>query len=285
MAVIEEPTETTSHGFLTLVEAAKLLGLQPITLRKQVVAGKLRTERIGRMHVTTHAWVEEYRATHYRQQGRSSEVTAASRYLQQFKSLYSLGRHRTLENYERISVQAGVATIYFHPTITNADMIKVVSEHRRSILQDENEEDRQRSVAAIVSAIFSHPSVDLAQFEAQRQEARTHPSVMGTRWEELFGTYLGETAEDVSPENIGVIARIDQRVADTLATEVLTQLPDKPLQDVRAELMQAMLEGSMNLPRGARECREVLGLTATRAIRHAIEARRQPRRRAGGAAG
>lgn len=50
-------------GYLTLRQATEELGLKdPSGLRHAVRRGQLRTERVGHLHVTTHAWLEAYAA-------------------------------------------------------------------------------------------------------------------------------------------------------------------------------------------------------------------------------
>jgi excisionase family DNA binding protein len=51
---------------VTLLEAARLLGVTPATLRQQIAAGKLRATKRGRDHWVTPKEVERYRSEHQR---------------------------------------------------------------------------------------------------------------------------------------------------------------------------------------------------------------------------
>ena len=118
---------------------------------------------------------------------------------------------------------------------------------------------------------------------AERAAARRAPAALGRRWLELFHAALASADEDVTPRNLGVIARLDQRVAQALAEELLGTEPPAPALDCRAQLMRAMLEGSMNLPPESAACREMIEHTVERGMRLATAALRH--RRATGDAG
>jgi excisionase family DNA binding protein len=51
---------------MTLIEAARLLGVTPATLRQQIAAGKLRAVKRGRDWHVTPKEVERYRKEHQR---------------------------------------------------------------------------------------------------------------------------------------------------------------------------------------------------------------------------
>ena len=72
-------------------------------------------------------------------------------------------------------------------------------------------------------------------------------------------------------------------MAQDLAEELLGTEPPTPALDCRAQLMRAMLEGSMNLPAESAACREMIEHTVERGMRLATAALRH--RRATGDAG
>jgi excisionase family DNA binding protein len=49
---------------MTLIEAAAILGLKPVTLRLQIANGKLRAEKIGRDWHVSAKEIERYRKDH-----------------------------------------------------------------------------------------------------------------------------------------------------------------------------------------------------------------------------
>jgi hypothetical protein len=67
--------------FLTLVQAAELLGLRPVTVREQALEGKLRTVRFGKMYMTTRAWVADYQISFRGHPGRPVELPLDERYV------------------------------------------------------------------------------------------------------------------------------------------------------------------------------------------------------------
>ncbi len=58
---------------LTIVEAARRLGLSPATLRQQIKNGALRAEKHGRDWSITPGEVERYRAEHLRQRATDED--------------------------------------------------------------------------------------------------------------------------------------------------------------------------------------------------------------------
>jgi hypothetical protein len=265
-----EPDAAPLSAYLTIAQAAALLGVQPATLSQQALAGKLQTARLGRMYVTTRAWLDAYRARYFRQRGRADEVDAQDRYNRRFTTVLGLGRKRTPEAILRASVDAGVDTVFKYPDITPAQLREIVAIHRKSVLRRETEAERAAAVTAIVDAVFASPGVDAIHYAMQREAARRSPSALGMRWRELFYAAIAQTEEEVTPQNLGVIARLDQQVAQTLAEELLGRTPPLPAHECRMQLMQAMLEGSMNLPRESADCRELIEHTVERGIRQAI---------------
>jgi hypothetical protein len=259
-------------AYLTIAQAAALLGVQPATLSQQALAGKLQTVRLGRMYVTTRGWLDAYRARYFRQRGRADEIDAQDRYNRRYTTVLGLIRKRTPEAILRASIDAGVDTVFKYPEITPAQLREIVAVHRKAVLRRETDAERAAAATAIVDAVFAAPGVDATNYVAQREAARRSPSALGRRWLELFYAVIGETEEDVTPQNLGVIARLDQQVAQLLAEELLGGDPPMPVHECRAQLMQAMLEGSMNLPRESGACREMIEHTVERGIRQAIRA-------------
>lgn len=61
---------------MTLVEAARQLGLSPSTLRAQVRNGRLRARRVGRDYHVTPREVARYRDASLGRPGRPTKVTS-----------------------------------------------------------------------------------------------------------------------------------------------------------------------------------------------------------------
>jgi hypothetical protein len=272
---------TQLRAYLTMAQAAALLGVHPATLSQQALAGKLQTARLGRMYVTTRGWLDAYRARHAGQPGRSPEVTAQDRYNRRFTTVLALDRRRTPEALRRASVDAGVDTMWEYPDTTPAQLREIVAAHRRTVLPREAEADRAEAAAAIAGAVFASPGIDAEHYAAQREAARESPSALGRRWRELFYTLIASADEEVTPQNLGVIARLDQKVVQALAEELLHGASPLPVHECRAHLIQAMLEGSLNLPEDSGACREMIENTVERGMRAAIRALRQHRAAAG----
>jgi hypothetical protein len=266
------PDAAPLSAYLTIAQAAALLGVQPATLSQQALAGKLQTVRLGRMYVTTRAWLDAYRARYFRQRGRAEEIDAQDRYNRRYTAVLGLARKRTPEAILRASIDAGVDTIFKYPEITPAQLREIVAVHRKAVLRRETDAERAAAAAAIVDDVFAAPGVDATHYKAQREAARRAPSALGRRWLDMFYTVIGETEEEVTPRNLGVIARLDQQVAQLLAEELLGGDPPMSVYECRAQLMQAMLEGSMNLPRESSDCREMIERTVERGMRQAIRA-------------
>jgi hypothetical protein len=267
-----EPDAAPLRAYLTLAQAAALLGVQPATLSQQALAGKLQTARLGRMYVTTHAWLDAYRARYLGQRGSAEEVDAQDRYNRRFTTLLGLDRKRTQEAITRASVEAGVDTLFRYPDITPARLREIVALQRKTVLRRETDAARMAAATAIVDAVFASPGVDAAQYAAQREAAQRSPSALGIRWRAVFFDAIATTEEDVTPQNLGVIARLDQQVAETLAQQLLGRDPPMSVHECRAHLMQAMLEGSLNLPEDSRDCRDMIEHTVERGMRQAIRA-------------
>jgi hypothetical protein len=204
-------------------------------------------------------------------------VTPQDRYNRRFTAVLALGRKRAPEAIRRASVDAGVDTMWKYPSITPAQLREIVDAHRKAVLRRETDADRIEATAAIVEAVFASPGIDATHYKAEREAARRSPSALGRRWRELFYTFIASADEEVTPQNLGVLARLDQKVAQALAEEILGGEPPISVPECRAHLMQAMLEGSLNLPRDSCDCREMIENTVERGMRLAIRARRERR--------
>ena len=280
---VSAATAAPLSDYLTLAEAASLLGMHPATLGQQARAGKLRTARLGRLYVTTAAWLDAYRARYAGQRGRPDEADARALYTRRATALLALDRRRKPESIARASVAACVDTLWKYPDTDPARLREIVAAHRETLLRREAAAARAMASSSIVEAALASPGIDGARYAAERAFARRAPSALGRRWLELFHAALASADEDVTPRNLGVIARLDQRVAQALAEELLGTEPPAPALDCRAQLMRAMLEGSMNLPPESAACREMIEHTVERGMRLATAALRH--RRATGDAG
>lgn len=58
---------------LTLADAAKLLGIAPVTLRHQAATGRLRARLVGKTWITTTEEVERYRRDNLGNVGRPAK--------------------------------------------------------------------------------------------------------------------------------------------------------------------------------------------------------------------
>jgi len=259
--------------YLTLAQAAGMLGVRPDTLRQQALAGKLRTAKLGRMHVTTRSWLDEYRAQHYMQQGRPAETTPEERYAQRYKALREWERSRRPEVATRLAIEAGVYTVLRHPGVLPATLAAIVARHRGAALRRESDAARAQAVSTIVASVYEDALIRDEQYRAQRKLARANRSPLGAQWEKEFWERVA-AERSLTAEQQGAIARLDLAVAEALAGRLLANDPAMSPQACRGQLMRAMLEGSANLPEGALACQEVIEATVDKALRQLAHASR-----------
>jgi len=271
------PDSASCIPSLDLSTAAALLGIRSDTLRQQALAGKLRTERVGRKHFTAPAWLAEYRANHFMQQGRPTELTLRDRYIHRFKALQTWDKSRKPDVVTRLAIEAGVYAVLRHPMAEPDELKVILKKHRVTILHRESAEARERAVESILDQVFADASIRDQQYQAHKADSRDHKSPLGAQWQTEFWARL-RVDDTVTSENIGAVARIDLEVATALGKQLLAEDPGLTLLDCRARLMQAMLEGSENLPSSSLACQQAIEATVDKVIRQLAQDRKQQTR-------
>ena len=269
------PDSRDPRPVLDLKAAAALLGIRADTLRQQALAGKLRTALVGRRRFTSHAWLADYRASHFLQQGRPAEITARDSYLHRFKALQTWERSRKAEVVTRLAVEAGVYAVCRHPGAEREEMTVILRKHRVTILHREPAAARARAVEAILDQIYAEATTHAERYQAHKAASRARKSPLGARWAAEFSARR-RVDDTVTPEHVGALARIELEVATALARHLLAEDPGMTFINCRERLLQAMLEGSPNLPDDPWVCLQIREATVDKAVRRAVQEGARP---------